>query len=145
MKVISLAKVAAISAVAIGLSVTGAMALEAEANGSVNVRSGPGTDYRILDQLRVGDAVEIRDQSGGWCLVIKGGPDGWVSCRYLSAFDDDYDRDDNRRFRGRNDAQVSISLGFGTFGHWSDNHHRRRDHHDGPNWPNRWDNMSWQD
>lgn len=54
------------------------------ATANVNVRSGPGTSYRVVDVLRPGQQVDITRQSGGWCYVVKAGPDGWVSCRYLA-------------------------------------------------------------
>lgn len=56
----------------------------AEASVSLNVRSGPGTNYSVIDTLRPGENVQINRRSGGWCYVIKNGPDGWASCRYLS-------------------------------------------------------------
>lgn len=56
----------------------------AEASVSLNVRSGPGTNYRVIDTLRPGENVEISQRSGGWCHLIKSGPDGWASCRYLN-------------------------------------------------------------
>lgn len=56
----------------------------AEATASVNVRSGPGTQYRVVDTLRPGQQVDIdRCATNGWCYVIKAGPDGWVSSSYL--------------------------------------------------------------
>ncbi|MHB1166743.1 MAG: SH3 domain-containing protein [Candidatus Nanopelagicales bacterium] len=60
----------------------------AEATASVNVRSGPGVGYAVVDVLSAGEQVDIdRCVSNGWCYVIKAGPDGWVSGRYLT--DDD--------------------------------------------------------
>ena len=56
----------------------------AVATGSVNVRNGPGTGYAVVDVLRTGQVVDVTRQSGGWCYVVKSGPDGWVSCRYLA-------------------------------------------------------------
>jgi uncharacterized protein YraI len=63
-----------------------AAAVEAIAN--VNVRSGPGVDYSVVDTLSEGETVDIdRCVTWGWCYVLKRGPDGWVSARYLT--DDD--------------------------------------------------------
>ena len=61
-----------------------APAQAAVATGSVNVRGGPGTGYGVVDVLRTGQVVDVTRQSGGWCYVVKSGPDGWVSCRYLT-------------------------------------------------------------
>jgi hypothetical protein len=70
-------------------------AAPAIATGNVNVRSGPGTGYAVIDALRRGERVDIQYCRGSWCFVEKRGPDGWVSANYLSSGggwdDDDYD------------------------------------------------------
>jgi hypothetical protein len=73
------------AAMALGLALSAGAALAAPgfATTSVNVRSGPGTQYRILDTLRPGQAVDIGRCSGAWCFVTKTGPNGWVNSRYL--------------------------------------------------------------
>ena len=49
-------------------------ALAAEATSSVNVRSGPGTGYAIVDTLSAGETVDIdRCVGSGWCYVQKRG------------------------------------------------------------------------
>jgi uncharacterized protein YraI len=77
---------------------TGAYAATAYATSPVNVRTGPGPGYRVVDVLRRGEAVEIDYCQGTWCAVSKSGPDGWVSANYLSrgggSYDDDYYDDD---------------------------------------------------
>lgn len=77
-----------------------AFAVTAYATGAVNVRSGPGTGYRIIDTLHRGERVDIDYCRGSWCFVMKSGPDGWVSASYLSRrgyyrddYFDDYDDD----------------------------------------------------
>lgn len=73
-----------------------AAAAPAIATGNVNVRSGPGTGYGVVDALRRGERVDIQYCRGSWCFVQKRGPDGWVSANYLSSggggggWDDDY-------------------------------------------------------
>jgi hypothetical protein len=55
---------------------------------SVNVRSGPGTEFSVLTRLSQGEAVrQIGDAGNGWALVlIEGdGVEGYVSMRYLTA------------------------------------------------------------
>lgn len=87
----------------------------AEATGSVNVRSGPGTSYRIVDRLFRGENVNVqRCRSSGWCYITHPGPDGWVSARYLVSndFADDYPA--SRRMRP--DISFSIIIGGGGFG-----------------------------
>jgi uncharacterized protein YraI len=88
------------------LAVSATATLAATATASVNVRSGPGTQYRVLDTLRPGERVTLVDQAGGWCAVSKTGPNGWVSCRYLTS--------DGRSGTYREAPSVSIQLGFGS-------------------------------
>lgn len=129
----------AIGAAALLLSVSGALAIEANATGSVNVRSGPGTSYAVLGQLQRGDNVNISQQSGGWCRVSLSGPDGWVSCRYLTASNDSFDDDDYGRGDRYARPSVSIQFGFGNSARgWYDNDRRDRRHrgdwNNGPGW-----------
>lgn len=66
------------------LATTGvASAATAYATGNVNVRSGPGTGYAVIDALRRGQQVDVQYCRGSWCYVEKRGPDGWVSANYL--------------------------------------------------------------
>lgn len=84
-----------------------AYAQEAQATTSLNVRSGPGTGYGVVDVLRPGENVRVSRQSGGWCHLIKSGPDGWASCRYLTTGDDDI------TVRVRPNVSFSFSFGRG--------------------------------
>lgn len=61
-----------------------ASAATAYASAAVNVRSGPGTSYPVVDTLRRGERVEIDYCRGVWCAVSKSGPDGWVNANYLT-------------------------------------------------------------
>lgn len=61
-----------------------ASAAPAVATSNVNVRSGPGTGYGVVDALRRGERVDIQYCRGSWCYIEKRGPDGWVSANYLS-------------------------------------------------------------
>lgn len=83
---------------ALALLATSAAAFAAPAvsTGSVNVRTGPGTGYGVVDTLYRGQQVDVQQCSGSWCYVTKSGPDGWVSASYLSrggnpGWDDDDD------------------------------------------------------
>src|SRR3954467_6573902 len=81
-----LTKMNFVKAAGLGAAVTifsAGAALAAVATGSVNVRSGPGTGYQVLDQLYAGERVSIVDHSGGWCGISGARADGWVSCAYL--------------------------------------------------------------
>ena len=83
-----------IIALALGLLLTG---LVSSAWGKVfyvdqrkiTVRRGPGTDYKILDFLEAGSAVQVQkhgqDQAKGWTLVkLKTDKTGWVLTRFLT-------------------------------------------------------------
>ncbi|SFZ81403.1 Uncharacterized conserved protein YraI [Devosia enhydra] len=79
------------TAIAAGLALAGIIATSAAsfaapavATGSVNVRTGPSTSYRVVDTLRPGERVEIEYCQGSWCNISRPGPDGWVSASYLA-------------------------------------------------------------
>jgi uncharacterized protein YraI len=74
------------TAIAIALSAIGATAAAAtEATTALNVRAGPGTSYSVVDVLRAGEDVSVREcRTNGWCLISHSGPDGWVSSNYLT-------------------------------------------------------------
>lgn len=61
-------------------------AAEARASGDVPVRSGPGSNYRVIDHLIDGDYYEVEDctRRANWCLVAEDGDTlGWVRGSYL--------------------------------------------------------------
>jgi uncharacterized protein YraI len=60
-----------------------ASAAPAVATTSVNVRSGPGTSFGVVDTLSPGQSVDVLGCRTGWCYVEKSGPDGYVSSSYL--------------------------------------------------------------
>lgn len=74
---------ATVSAAALLLASAGAaMAFPATSITSLNVRSGPGTNFGVVDTLRPGERVEVIDQNGGWYQLAAG---GWASGNYLDA------------------------------------------------------------
>lgn len=50
----------------------------------LNFRTGPGTNYSIIDVLSNGDKIEVTGQSGNWYKVHYNGSDGYVSKDYVS-------------------------------------------------------------
>ncbi|MCD7858922.1 MAG: SH3 domain-containing protein [Firmicutes bacterium] len=50
-------------------------------SGTLNVRSGPGSKYTILDCLSNGTVVTILDESGNWGKIDG----GWISLLYVTA------------------------------------------------------------
>lgn len=115
MNLSKISKVAGLGAAILALSAGAALA--ATATGSVNVRTGPSTQFRIVDTLYPGERVAVVDQTRGWCEVEKNGPNGWVSCRYLT--------DSNRR-PNVTIARPGVSIQFG-FGNAPQRHYRDRD------------------
>ena len=71
-----------VSAFALLLSGGAALAFPATATTDLNVRSGPGTGYAVVDQLQGGDTVEVTSSSGSWYRLASG---GWASANYLDA------------------------------------------------------------
>ena len=49
----------------------------------VNIRTGPGTGYSILGQLRAGEQCRVLSFSGGWAQIKKGDVTGWCIDTYL--------------------------------------------------------------
>ena len=90
-----------------------AAASSAVATGAVNVRTGPGTGYRIVDSLTKGEQVRVTECAANWCLVHRRGPDGWVSARYLSA--SPYRRQLHRQDPCDVDSSTAFHLRFGLY------------------------------
>jgi N-acetylmuramoyl-L-alanine amidase len=54
-------------------------------DGYLNMRSGPGTNYRIIQRLYAGQGVNDTGSNGNWLRVqLADGSTGWVSSRYLN-------------------------------------------------------------
>jgi uncharacterized protein YraI len=85
MNSLKLAFVAALALAGVALTTGGAFAVQAQATTAVNVRSGPGPSYGVVDTLYAGEQVDVTEcnPSGSWCYVQHDGPDGWVSASYL--------------------------------------------------------------
>jgi SH3-like domain-containing protein len=50
----------------------------------LNLRTGPGNQFRIVDTLATGDSVRIVQRGDGWTRVRTGeGQDGWVPAGFL--------------------------------------------------------------
>lgn len=69
--------------------VNGTDAINQSNLGVVNVdvlrfRSGPGTDYEILERLYYGKILEILDENNGWLMVKPYGEIGWVHGDYVA-------------------------------------------------------------
>jgi hypothetical protein len=84
-KLLNFATGVAVAAAAVVVFLPAAQAASGTITGNVNVRSGPGTNYAVVDVARTGQQVDVQRCQGSWCYVTKPGPDGWVSASYLNA------------------------------------------------------------
>ncbi|MBZ0216899.1 MAG: SH3 domain-containing protein, partial [Fimbriimonadaceae bacterium] len=76
---------AALATLGVILTGSSAMATPATSNTALNVRTGPGTGFHVVDTLLPGEYVEVTEcVSNGWCRIEHPGPDGWVSSNYLT-------------------------------------------------------------
>lgn len=53
----------------------------------VNMRSGPSTDFRVVDTLSRGTQVQVLDTDAGWALLRVSSTqlEGWMSEQFLAA------------------------------------------------------------
>ncbi len=84
-KLLNLATGVAVACAAVVMFLPAAQAAPGNITGNVNVRSGPGTNFGIVDVARSGEAVDVQRCQGSWCYVIRSGADGWVSSSFLAA------------------------------------------------------------
>ncbi|HHS93831.1 MAG TPA: SH3 domain-containing protein [Rhodobacterales bacterium] len=53
-------------------------------DGYLNLRTGPGTRYRIIRRMYNGSKVDVLEQAGNWVRVRhQSGDVGWASLKYL--------------------------------------------------------------
>ncbi|MBP0726588.1 SH3 domain-containing protein [Bacillus sp. RG28] len=51
---------------------------------TLNIRSGPGTNYKVVSQLKKGNYVSIIGSKFGWYKIASGLKTGWVFNKYIS-------------------------------------------------------------
>lgn len=63
------------------------------ANADLNVRSGPGEDYPVVDRIAIDSELLLLGcmEASEWCQVGYGDGEGWVSSDYLLAAADEAD------------------------------------------------------
>lgn len=61
---------------------------DATALTALNVRTGPGTVYPIVDVLRPGESVAVAKCRPGWCFIHTRHTAGWASAGYLAGLVD---------------------------------------------------------
>lgn len=83
-KLVNLATGVAVAAAAVVVFLPAAQAAPGTISSNVNVRSGPGTNYGVVDTVRAGTGVDVQQCQGSWCYISKPGPDGWVSSQFVN-------------------------------------------------------------
>lgn len=51
---------------------------------ALNIRSGPGTGYKVITTVKKNQAVQVTQTKGTWDKVIVGKKTGWASNKYLT-------------------------------------------------------------
>jgi hypothetical protein len=72
------------AASAVVLSAGSANAALATAETSLNLRSGPGTQYRVVGTIAAGTTVDVGGCTGSWCRVSFSGGSGFANRSYLA-------------------------------------------------------------
>jgi SH3 domain protein len=81
-------RVSRLLAAAAALGMAGAAAAETawvKDSISLNLRTGPSGEHRILGTVVTGDSVEIVERGEGWILVRSGEIEGWMPAGFLQA------------------------------------------------------------
>lgn len=74
-----------LAALMVAVMTAGAFAWDAVATSPLNVRSGPGTQFRVVEVLQRGEVVDVEYCRNGWCFLDLGwNGNGWASQRYLA-------------------------------------------------------------
>jgi uncharacterized protein YraI len=83
-KLLNFATGVAVAAAAVVMFLPAAQAAPGTITTNVNVRSGPGTNYSVVNVLQRGTSVDVQQCQSSWCYVQTRGTSGWVSANYLS-------------------------------------------------------------
>ena len=108
------------------------------ADTSLNVRSGPGTQYPVIAVIPDGAAVNATGCRDGWCHVDYRGRVGWASQAYLTgnvaatpytysySYDEPYYA--GRYYYGPPGLGIGLTFGHGYYGGGHFHHHRFHRH-----------------
>lgn len=123
----------------VALSAGAAAAAPATVESGLNLRSGPGTEYAVIDTMPAGARVDVGGCTGGWCQVSFNGEQGYASRAYLdlqtAAVEPGYDYYGSYgpsygyyNYYEPGYAYSYPSIGFGWYG---GRRHRHHHHHHG--------------
>lgn len=109
------------------LALSAGAAAAATVTNDLNLRSGPGTGYRVITAMPAGANVDVLNCNGSWCRVEWRGTVGYASASYLAGGGSGYAAVPPPRVYYAPPTTV-FRLGFGTGPRW---HHRswRGRHH----------------
>ncbi|MEP0323231.1 SH3 domain-containing protein [Bauldia litoralis] len=79
----SFARFIAAAALALSLATTAAVAAPTVTSANLNLRIGPGLNYRVNVVIPAGSAVDVVSCGGTWCIVEWAGATGYVDGNYL--------------------------------------------------------------
>jgi uncharacterized protein YraI len=112
-----------------GLLLAGAGAANAAiVEGDLNLRSGPGTGYRVIAVMPAGARVDVLGCSGSWCRVAWGSAEGYASASYLGGSGPVYAAVPPPVVVAPPPV-VSFGFGWGGWRHHGWRHHHWRGHH----------------
>ncbi|MES9794491.1 SH3 domain-containing protein [Bacillus toyonensis] len=85
---------------------------------ALNVRSGEGTNYRIIGALSQGQKVQVISENSGWSKINYNGQNGYIGTRFLSktpvggAVDKPNNNNQNNNNTGNNSGDTSSLLAY---------------------------------
>jgi uncharacterized protein YraI len=93
----------------------------ATASSDLNIRSGPGSDYAVIDVMAASSEAELIGcmEDGSWCQVSYNGVEGWVYSGYLSTGSEQVvvvDRMETASVTERQSSGAALSVGAGMTG-----------------------------
>lgn len=115
-----------LSLAGISLLASAGIASAAVVENDLNLRSGPGTGYRVIDVMPAGAYARVLGCGGSWCRVSFGGRVGYASASYLGG-GGAYAAAPGPVYVAPPPA-VSFGFGFGR-PYYRGGHHRWRHHH----------------
>jgi SH3 domain protein len=74
----------AAAALTLTLGATGALAEYVKDEVRINMRTGPGVQFRITRVLKSGDRVQVLSRQEDWTQVALNGQEGWIPAGFLS-------------------------------------------------------------